>query len=284
MVFGIILVSALALIAGLAAAVFQTESARSENVQDELKREKILDCLPGENCGVCGYSCCSDTALAIARGDAPVSACLVGGASAAQAIAVVLGWEDQVRTRMRAQVMCSGTDGTVRKKYIYDSGAEDCLAAAKLGGGDKLCKYACVGLGSCVSVCPFVAISIKDGTAVVDYAACNGCGLCVSACPKHIIELIPYDTYNWVGCMSRESGARSAEGCQSGCTGCGICARVCPEDAVVLKQSRLAAIDYTKCSGCGMCFDACPQGVIWKSDAFGADGLVFTKGSKKNTV
>ena len=63
MVFGIILVSALALIAGLAAAVFQTESARSENVQDELKREKILDCLPGENCGVCGYSCCSDTAL-----------------------------------------------------------------------------------------------------------------------------------------------------------------------------------------------------------------------------
>lgn len=42
MVFGIILVSALALIAGLAAAVFQTESARSENVQEELKEKRFL--------------------------------------------------------------------------------------------------------------------------------------------------------------------------------------------------------------------------------------------------
>ena len=105
--------------------------------------------------------------------------------------------------------------------------------------------------------------------------------MCVSACPKGIIKLIPYDTYNWVGCMSREIGRRSAEGCLSGCTGCGECLRVCPENAIVLQKSRLAEIDYTKCSGCGMCFSVCPRGVIWKSDAFGADGLIFTKGENR---
>ena len=146
----------------------------------------------------------------------------------------------------------------IRKKYIYESGAEDCLAASKLGGGDKMCKYACVGLGSCAAACPFDAISVKDGVANVEYTKCNGCGMCVSACPKGIIKLIPYDTYNWVGCMSREIGRRSAEGCLSGCTGCGECLRVCPENAIVLQKSRLAEIDYTKCSGCGMCFSVCP--------------------------
>ena len=252
-------------------------------VERDERAEEIGACLPGANCGGCGYAGCAGLAEAISKGEARVNQCTVGGAETAARIAAIMGVEAEHTVRMRAQVMCSGTSEYAKKKYIYE-GISSCEAAAKLGGGDKLCKFACVGLGSCVSVCPFEAISIKDGTAVVDYTACNGCGLCVSACPKHIIELIPYDTYNWVGCMSRESGARSAEGCKSGCTGCGICARVCPEDAVILKQSRLAAIDYTKCSGCGMCFDACPQGVIWKSDAFGADGLVFTKGSKKNSV
>ena len=281
MIFGIILVSAIALVAGLAAAVFRTESASREGVVQELNREKILDCLPGENCGVCGYESCADLALAIAKGEAPYAACPVGGATASQSIAVVMGGEDHVGVRMRAQVMCSGTDGNIRKKYIYESGAKDCLAASKLGGGDKMCKYACVGLGSCAAACPFDAISVKDGVANVEYTKCNGCGMCVSACPKGIIKLIPYDTYYWVGCMSREIGRRSAEGCLSGCTGCGECLRVCPENAIVLQKSRLAEIDYTKCSGCGMCFSVCPRGVIWKSDAFGADGLIFTKGENR---
>ena len=113
--------------------------------------------------------------------------------------------EDASSVRMRAQVMCSGTDGCAKKKYIYE-GEQDCIAASKLGGGDKLCPNGCIGLGTCAKNCPFDAISVSDGVAAVDYRKCRGCGICITACPKHIIRLIPFDSRQWVGCMSVDDG------------------------------------------------------------------------------
>lgn len=279
MVFGIVISAAIVLIIALVAAVFQTSAVKGDDVCDTVKTEKILECLPGENCGACGYENCTAAARAIATGKAPCNACPAGGQTVAQVIGVLTGEDKTDNVRMRAQVMCSGGGSCTKKKYIYEDGAEDCLAAMKLGGGDKSCKSACVGLGNCKAACPFGAISIKDGVARVDHRLCKGCGICVSACPKHIIKLLPYDTYHWVGCVSHENRDKTLSSCQTGCTGCGECSRVCPENAISISHN-CAEIDYARCSGCGMCYDVCPQGVVWRADAFGAEGLSIRKGIK----
>jgi len=51
---------------------------------------------------------------------------------------------------------------------------------------------ACDGCGSCVSACPFGAISMADGLAVVDPSGCKGCGGCVPVCPTDAIDLKGY--------------------------------------------------------------------------------------------
>ena len=110
-------------------------------------------------------------------------------------------------------------------------------------------------MGSCQKSCPYGAISIVNGTASVDYRRCTGCGICTDVCPKNLIKMIPYDTYYWVGCSSKDRA----------------------EGAVTVKDN-VAVIDYTVCTGCGACFRVCPEGIIWKADAVGASDLVFSKG------
>lgn len=279
MVFGIIISVAIICILALVAAILQNKQYSGSKIRNEIRREKVLDCLPGINCGACGYGDCASFALAVVNGKALPSACTPGGAQTAQTISVILGNEDRNSIRMRAQVMCSGSDSTARPKYIYDDGARDCLAEMKLGGGYKGCRYGCVGMGNCAKACPFGAISIVNGTSVVDYKLCTGCGNCVDACPKHIIKLIPYDAYYWVGCASKDTALKERYNCKVGCTGCGACKNVCPNGAIEI-QGNIATINYEKCTGCGVCYSTCPEGIIWRADTVGADGLVFTKGRK----
>ena len=54
--------------------------------------------------------------------------------------------------------------------------------------------------------CPFDAIHVVDGIAVVDKEACKACGKCIAACPKHLIELIPYEQKTFVRCNSNAKG------------------------------------------------------------------------------
>ena len=47
----------------------------------------------------------------------------------------------------------------------------------------------CVGCGKCAKVCPVLAMSIKEGKAVLDFELCLGCGVCARNCPTKAIEL-----------------------------------------------------------------------------------------------
>lgn len=221
---------------------------------------KIVEVLPGANCGGCGYAGCSALADAIVRGEAPTSACSVGGAKAAAAIAGIMGVEATAGVKMRAQVMCSGSDSCANQKYVYE-GTHDCIAAAALGGGAKTCPNGCLGLGTCASVCPFGAISVKDGVAFVDKKKCTGCGKCTSACPKHIIKLIPYNAKYWVGCMSADNGKITRSYCDVGCIACRLCEKACEYGAITVSNFA-ASIDHTKCISCGKCAAACPRKII----------------------
>ena len=247
-------------------------------VKKDEKAEAIKECLPGANCGGCGYSGCEAYAAAVSAGDAPVNKCSVGGAEAASKIAQIMGVDAGEQVRMRAQVMCSGTGEYAKKKYIYE-GIDDCVAASKIGGGDKMCKNGCIGLGNCVRACPFDAIVVEDGVAAVDYSKCKGCGICVSACPKGIIKLIPFDAKHWVGCMSVDDGKNTRKVCDVGCISCKICQKNCPAGAINV-DNFVASIDYDKCTGCDICTDKCPRHIIWSGEVQGKLGLVIKRVGK----
>ncbi len=247
-------------------------------VKKDEKAEAVKECLPGANCGGCGFSGCEAYASAVASGEAPVNKCSVGGSEVAFKIAEIMGVEAGEQVRMRAQVMCSGTGEYAKKKYIY-AGIDDCAAAAKIGGGDKLCKNGCIGLGSCVKACPFEAIVVENGVAVVDYSKCRGCGICVSACPKGIIKLIPFDSKHWVGCMSVDDGKNTRRVCDVGCISCRLCEKSCPSGAINV-NNFVASIDYDKCTGCDICVSKCPRHIIWSGEVQGKLGLVIKRVDK----
>ena len=72
-----------AILLGVAAKVFAVE------VDERIPL--VRECLPGANCGGCGFPGCDGLAAAIVEGRAPVNGCPVGGAAAAEKIAKVLG-------------------------------------------------------------------------------------------------------------------------------------------------------------------------------------------------
>ena len=140
----------------------------------------------------------------------------MGGEPAAKIIAGIMGQEVKESIRQVAFVKCAGTCEKTGENYIYD-GVQDCeMLSFVPGGGAKACAYGCLGYGSCVKACPFDAISIVNGVAVVDKEACKACGKCVAKCPRHLIELVPYAQSTFVACSSRAKGkavttARSAK-------------------------------------------------------------------------
>lgn len=125
--------------------------------------------------------------------------------ASARALPEVMGQTATDNEPISAVVLCSGAAGVAEEKYKY-YGVDDCNAAARLGGGQKECAFACLGLGTCVKVCKFDAIHVKDGVAVVDRGKCTACGMCVKACPKHVIELLPQSAQRIVKCKSQEKG------------------------------------------------------------------------------
>lgn len=235
-------------------------AAKAFAVEKDPREEAIAAILPGANCGGCGFPGCGGYAAAVAAGKAPVNACAAGGAAVAAQIGEIMGVSAGDSVKMLAQVHCTGC-GQNFKKYEY-VGLKDCTAASILpGGGDLGCGYGCLGLGSCVKACPFDAIHVVDGVAVVDKEKCVACGKCVETCPNHLIELVPYDAKHLVQCSSHDKGKDVKAKCDNGCIGCTLCTKQC-ESAAIHMDNNLAVIDYEKCTNCGKCAAKCPAKVI----------------------
>ena len=47
----------------------------------------------------------------------------------------------------------------------------------------------CTGCGMCVDACPFIAIRLENGKAVVNEALCEGCGSCSATCLRAAIDV-----------------------------------------------------------------------------------------------
>jgi len=53
----------------------------------------------------------------------------------------------------------------------------------------KVFKNLCTGCGMCVAVCPYDALTLKDGKVEVNEVLCEGCGTCTATCLRSAIQV-----------------------------------------------------------------------------------------------
>lgn len=236
-------------------------------VREDERLPAIRGCLPGANCGACGYSGCDGYAKALLEEGAKTNLCVPGGDAVSKQLSEALGVEAEDIIEQVAVVRCSGTCEKTNPACEYQ-GIQSCAAAKLFYGGGGSCTFGCMGLGDCAKVCPKNAIYFEKGIAVVDYDACIGCGMCAKTCPQQIIEIVPGASRVAVFCSSKDKGAVTKKACSAGCIGCKKCEKACAYGAVTVLDN-CAKIDYSKCTGCGECVKVCMTGCLSERDFAG---------------
>lgn len=262
MLTAILIAAAVVLVLSILIGVLLGVVAEKFKVETDEREPLVRDCLAGSNCGGCGFAGCDAYAHAIVAEGADPGLC---PASNAAQIGEIMGVSVSTGPKKVAFVRCSGTCTKTNDNYQYRDITDCRIAYLAPGHGSKKCAFGCLGFGSCAKVCPFDAIRIVDGLAVVDKEKCQACGRCVAACPNHLIEIVPYEASYVVRCSSRVKGKDVRNACKDGCLGCGLCARVCETGAISL-DGNLAYIDQDKCIGCGKCAEKCPSKIIVKRE------------------
>jgi len=237
-------------------------AAKRFAVQTDPRVEKVKDHLAHAHCGACGYAGCEQYAEAVVNNpDVQPNLCTPAGARGAEAVALITGKKAEMREPIFARIMCQGGRSKSVKRFKYE-GVLDCRAAILAGGGDKACRYGCLGYGTCSRVCPFGAITMtEDNLPFVDITKCTGCRKCEQACPTKVIEVLPASRQVLVTCHSKDKGGDTRKNCEVGCIACGICVKVCPFDAPSV-SNNLSRIDLNKCKVCGLCVPKCPTKAI----------------------
>ena len=259
------------LIIGIICAAVLVIASKLMAVKEDERFPAIRECLPGANCGACGFAGCDGYAKALCeKPGTKTNLCVPGADGVAKQLGEILGVECEDVVEQVAVVHCAGDCNKTQDKADY-IGIETCAGAKLMFGGKGSCTYGCLGFGDCASVCPQDAICIENGIAHVDTRKCIGCGLCTKKCPNHIISLVPDVERVVVTCSNKDKGAVTRKVCSNGCIGCKKCEKVCPLGAIKV-ENNVAVIDYEKCTDCpdfGVCAKNCTTGCIILSDLSG---------------
>ncbi len=206
-------------------------TAKKFEVESDPRIDDVLAQLPGANCGGCGFAGCSDLAQAIVlKGEDP-SKCAAITQEACEAIAKITGKAASEKTEKKvAVVLCSGGNDKAVRNAQYN-GILDCRSAQLVAnGGGKGCRFGCLGYGTCAHACPFGAIEIRNGLAVVHSELCVGCGKCEQVCPRKLIKLVPASAKVHIYCNSLDKPVQRRKVCSSACLACRKCIKAAGEE------------------------------------------------------
>ena len=250
---------------GLICGLILALASKFMNIEQDERISSVRDCLPGANCGACGFTGCDGYAKAIIEIEGtPANLCTPGGADTAKKIADTLGIEFADVEQKVAYVRCHGDCSATTTKFSYE-GISTCTGAKMHFSGHWACLHGCLGLGDCALVCPENAIFIKDGVAHIDPSRCIGCGLCARTCPNALITILPVRKQTVVSCSNTDKGVVARSVCSNACIGCKKCEKTCSEGAIRV-ENNLARVDHEKCNGCGECVAVCPIACIKIAD------------------
>ena len=231
-------------------------------VEKDERIEHVENILPGVNCGACGYAGCSSYAEAVVKEDEELTLCSPGGPEVVSELGKYLGKEvDTSGEKLVAQVHCRGNREKAKEMFNF-KGHKDCGGMSIFFGGDKVCKFGCLGQGSCIKVCPVDAIRYDEENCVwVDKDKCISCEKCINVCPTNVIEMIPYSANLIVACNSKDKGALVRKYCSVGCIGCKICEKKSPEGGFIV-EDFLATLDYSQDGDRSEAKEKCPAKCI----------------------
>lgn len=148
-------------------------AGRYLKVEGNPLRDEIEACLPGSQCGQCGFPGCGPAADAVAAGKAPVTLCPPGGRAVAGILAEKIG-------------------------VVLDLAAlEESEPVIAFVNEDQ-----CIGCTRCLRECATDALvgGPKSMHTVIS-DICTGCGKCAVVCPTDCIEMRPIEvtiqTWHW---------------------------------------------------------------------------------------
>lgn len=225
---------------------------------------EVEEMLPKSNCGACGNAGCRNFAELVVAGKIQPSDCTVSSPEQREAIAKFLGVAAGSAEKRVARLACGGGKQVAYMRAQY-SGLRTCRAASLVGGGGKECAWGCLGLGDCVGVCKFGALSLdRHGLPQVDADKCTACGDCVAICPKTLFSIHPVSHRLWVACKNRADGDAAEAACEVACTACGRCVADAGPDQMRL-EANLAVIDYVQNEYLTKAvIERCPTGaIVW---------------------
>ena len=168
------IVIAIAILGGLGLVFGLVLAAASKifYVESDPRLDQLNECLPGANCGGCGYAGCADYAKAIVENGAPTNKCAPGGAKATEAVNAIMGTESASGPALHAVVNCNGGNGNCGTRFEYH-GIPTCAAAAAIAGGPSACAFGCLGYGDCTRACQFDAIQVGSSGRQVNISVAN---------------------------------------------------------------------------------------------------------------
>ena len=148
-------------VTGLIFSIILAFLSKKLQVEEDPRTIKVMEILPGLNCGACGFSGCRAYAEATVRECSLFNGCLPGGKEINEKIDEILGIVGCICDDTRSLVCFCGATEAEKKVSTEYFGPMSCRAA-ELTNGALDCSYGCFGFGDCATVCPVGAITMVD--------------------------------------------------------------------------------------------------------------------------